>query len=64
MMAQQEPDELLRLRDVESITKLGKSTIYRKIDAGTFPRPRQLGENCVRWKMSDIQSWINALPEN
>lgn len=55
-------DVLLRLADVKEQTKLGSSTIYRRIKAGTFPRPRELGENCVRWRQSEIQAWIAGLP--
>ena len=58
-----EPIEtLLRLRDVMKVTTLGSTTIYRKMDAGEFPRPLNLGGNVVRWRMSDVQRWISALP--
>lgn len=58
-----EPIEtLLRLRDVMKMTTLGSTTIYRKMDAGEFPRPLNLGGNVVRWKMSDVQRWISGLP--
>lgn len=56
-------EQLLQLRAVMQMTSLGSSTIYRKIDKGEFPRPRRLGENCVRWRLSDVQSWIERLPE-
>ncbi len=35
-------DPLYRLKDVMEIVKLGSSTIYRMMDAGTFPRPLRL----------------------
>lgn len=56
------PERLLKLRDVRAMTSLGTSTIYRKMAAGTFPRPRQLSEACVRWRESEILKWIDALP--
>lgn len=31
-------DKILRLRDVEAIVGLKRSTIYRKISEGIFPR--------------------------
>lgn len=55
-------DRLLRLKDVMIRTSLGSSTIYRHMDAGTFPRPRQLGPACVRWLESDIEKWMAGLP--
>ncbi|MDW9780131.1 AlpA family phage regulatory protein [Sinorhizobium medicae] len=56
------PDRLLKLRDVRCMTSLGTSTIYRKMKDGSFPRPRQLSEACVRWRESEIMDWIRALP--
>ncbi|WP_439618349.1 helix-turn-helix transcriptional regulator [Shinella sp.] len=58
-----EPVEtLLRLRDVMKMTTLGSTTIYKKMAEGNFPRPRNLGGNVVRWRMSDVQQWIAGLP--
>ncbi|MFC0408854.1 helix-turn-helix transcriptional regulator [Roseomonas elaeocarpi] len=50
-------DPYLRLAEVEREVGLGRSTIYRRISAGTFPAPRQLGGGCVRWTTSQIQAW-------
>lgn len=55
-------ETLLRLRDVMKMTTLGSTTIYRKMAEGNFPRPRNLGGNVVRWRMSDVQRWISGLP--
>jgi prophage regulatory protein len=52
---------LLALRDVVGITRLSKSTIYRKMNAGDFPRNLNLGGNCRRWLRKDIQNWITSL---
>lgn len=55
-------DRLLRIRDVMDRTALGSSTIYRRIAAGTFPKPRQLSPARVRWMESEIDIWIENLP--
>lgn len=55
-------DRLLKLKDVKDRTALGSSSIYRRIAAGTFPRPRQLSPACVRWMESEIDYWITTLP--
>lgn len=57
------PMRLLRLTDVKAIAGLGTSTIYRKMDAGTFPRPRSLSPGCVRWIEADVVAWATALPK-
>lgn len=48
---------LLGLKDVVRETSLSKTTIYRRIPAGTFPAARSIGENRVAWRESDIESW-------
>jgi prophage regulatory protein len=53
-------ERLLRLRDVKQKTGLGTSTIYRRIADSTFPAPRSLGPNTVRWLESEIDAWIRA----
>ncbi len=55
-------DELWRLETVTAKTGLGKSMIYRKLHAGTFPRPRRLGDRAVAWLRSDVVQWMHALP--
>jgi len=57
-------ERLLRLRDVKQKTGLGSSTIYRRIADGTFPAPRSLGPNTVRWLQSEIDAWIKSLPSS
>jgi prophage regulatory protein len=57
-------ERLLRLRDVKQKTGLGSSTIYRRIADGTFPAPRSLGPNTVRWLQSEVDAWIKSLPSS
>jgi prophage regulatory protein len=57
-------ERLLRLRDVKEKTGLGSSTIYRRMADGTFPVPRSLGPNTVRWLQSEIDAWIRSLPSS
>ena len=56
-------DRLIKRREVETLTALPRSTIYEKMSKGAFPRPFRVGECGVRWRLSDIHNWINALPE-
>lgn len=44
------------------MTSLGNSTIYRRMKAGKFPKPKRLSEACVRGRESDIEKWIVELP--
>lgn len=51
-------DSLMKLPDVMRRTALSRTTIYRRISEGTFPRPIPTGANSVRWYESDIGRWI------
>lgn len=35
-------------------------TLWRKVAAGTFPRPLKLSERITAWRVSDVRNWINA----
>jgi prophage regulatory protein len=50
-------DRYLRRSEVEHQTGLSRSTIYRRINDGTFPAPFNLGGNCVRWREQDLVEW-------
>ncbi|AOJ17037.1 AlpA family phage regulatory protein [Burkholderia vietnamiensis] len=39
---------------------LSKSEIYRRIQAGAFPKPIPLGTRAVGWLESDINAWIDT----
>ena len=55
-------DRLRRRREVESITGLGRSSIYRLMQEGEFPQRVQVGRNAVRWRASDIAAWVESRP--
>lgn len=49
---------LLQRKDVEKITGMKRSSIYKKMSTGDFPKPIKVGTRAVRWCSSDIDSWI------
>ena len=53
---------LLRRREVEEITGVGRSSIYRLMHSGDFPRPVRVGPSAVRWKESEIIAWVESRP--
>lgn len=52
------PDRILRLNTVLDRTGLSRSTLYRKIEAGTFPRQVQIAARCAGWRESAINEWM------
>lgn len=49
---------ILRRKQVERETGLSRSSIYRRIHAGTFPAPVQLGLRSVGWRVADIEQFL------
>lgn len=35
-------------------------TLWRKVKAGTFPKPHRLSKRVTAWKVGDVRAWINA----
>lgn len=56
-------DKILRQKDIQHLTGLSQSTIYRHINAGTFPTPVKLTERIIGWCHSTISEWIAARQE-
>lgn len=53
----------IRRNEVESLTGLSRSTIYRLMSAGEFPRPIKLTRKAVAWAEADIADWLASRPE-
>ena len=51
---------ILRRQDVERLTGLSYTTIWRKEHAGDFPQRVRLGANAVGWREGDVLRWIDA----
>ena len=51
------PDRILRLNAVLDRTGLSRSTMYRKMQNGTFPRTVRISERCAGWRESAVTEW-------
>ena len=56
-------NRLLTMKEVRELTSLGETKLREMIDAGKFPRAKQVGPRAVRWRMSDVEAWIEGLPD-
>lgn len=53
--------KFLRLKDVMSLTGLGRSTIYKFMaDETDFPKNVPLGGRAVAWVESEIEDWMES----
>ncbi len=55
-------DKMLRPAEVMARTGLSRVTIWRRVKAGNFPAPTELGENSIGWPASVITEWLNSRP--
>jgi prophage regulatory protein len=57
-MSVSNPDRIIRLKTVLSRTGLSRSTLYRKIADGTFPRQVPISIHGAGWHESAVNRWI------
>ncbi|WP_306131335.1 helix-turn-helix transcriptional regulator [Roseivivax marinus] len=57
-------DRILRRPEVERITGLSKSTLYRMIARGDFPAPARIGERAVGWHSRIVIDWLTTAAES
>jgi prophage regulatory protein len=51
---------LLRRQQVEALTGLARSTIYKLIQTGDFPAPVRLTAKSVAWPSEAVAAWIDT----
>jgi len=51
---------IIRLSEVLANTGLARSSIYRYVAEGLFPKPVSLGDRAVGWVESEVQDWVLA----
>lgn len=51
-------DRILRIRAVLDRTGLSRSTLYRKVQNGTFPKQVRISTRCAGWRESAVSAWM------
>jgi prophage regulatory protein len=51
-------DRILRIKTVMQLTGLSRSTLYRKVQRGEFPKQIKLSERCAGWRKSAVHAWM------
>lgn len=54
--------QMLRAPEVMARTGLSRVTIWRRVRAGTFPAPIELGANSIGWPAAAITTWLENQP--
>ena len=55
---------LLTRREVESRFGISKTTGYRLLQGGEFPKPIRIGVRAVRWDEAEIAAWVKSRPRS
>ena len=59
-MTSDTPDRILRIEAVLERTGLSRSTLYRKVQDGTFPKQLKISERCAGWRASAVTAWLRS----
>ena len=51
-------DRIVRINTVLERTGLSRSTLYRKVQDGSFPKQIKLSERCAGWRESAVNAWL------
>lgn len=51
-------ETILRLKTVLERTGLSRSSLYRKMQNGTFPKNLKIGERSAGWYASAVDEWV------
>ena len=52
------PDRIMRSKEVQEMTGLSRTTIWRLERVGKFPDRVPLGLSSVGWRLSEVEAWV------
>ena len=52
-------DFALRTKQVAQALSVGRSTLYKMVAEGTFPKPQKIGPRISLWRTSVVNDWLN-----
>ena len=56
------PERLIRRPEVQQLTGLPVSTLYRLVKVGSFPSPVKIGGRAVAWRAGEVADWLADRP--
>ena len=59
-----EPHRFLSFKQVQGLTGMSRSTIYRQIKEGRFPKARAISTRKVGFLMADLEHWFKERAAN
>lgn len=56
--------ELVKIDEVIRMYAISRSSIYRGIEAGTFPDSIRIGPKAVAWILEELEAWKESRPRS
>ncbi|MFC0323994.1 helix-turn-helix transcriptional regulator [Gallibacterium melopsittaci] len=54
----QDGDSLINKQTVSMKVGFGKTKLAEMIKNNQFPQPIRFSQNCIRWRLSEVNQWI------
>ncbi|WP_366481407.1 AlpA family phage regulatory protein [Rhodoferax sp.] len=54
-------DRFLRLPEVLALFPVSKSSLWRFVSEGRFPKPHKLSQKCTAWRLSEVQAHLQKI---
>jgi len=51
-------DRIIRDEECEYLSGLSRTTRWRRMKEGRFPKTYRLSDNAVGWKLSEVLAWV------
>jgi prophage regulatory protein len=48
------------IKGPERLLPFSSATLWRKVNAGDFPKPVKLGPGITAWRAADVAAWVAA----
>lgn len=45
---------------IPAVVPFSSATLWRKVKAGTFPRPVKLSSRITAWRVEDVRAWAES----
>lgn len=55
-------NRIIRAKEIQELTGLSRTTLWRLENKGKFPRRVSLGANSVGWQYQEVINWISKRP--
>ena len=53
------PERIIRIKIVLERTGLSRSTLYRKMQDGSFPKSVRISLRCAGWREAAVNTWLH-----